>query len=80
MVSTIRQEYLETKREYDISNARLEELMSTYNSLVTQQLKLEERKNEKRELYLLRQKNNTDEIASRIIQTSRRPDFLQWLE
>jgi len=64
MVSTIRQEYLETKREYDISNARLEELMSTYNSLVTQQLKLEERKNEKRELYLLRQKNNTDEIAS----------------
>lgn len=64
MVSTIRQEYLETKREYDIGNARLEELTSTYNSFVTQQQKLEERKNEKRELYLSRQKSNADEITN----------------
>lgn len=62
MTSVIRQEYLETKKEYDIGNARLEELTSAYDSYVQQQVKLEERKNEKRELYLTRKNNNEQEI------------------
>ena len=62
MTSVIRQEYLETKKEYDIGNARLEELTSTYDSYVQQQAKLEERKSEKRELYLTRKSNNEKEI------------------
>lgn len=62
MTSVIRQEYLETKKEYDIGNARLEELTSTYDSYVQQQAKLEERKSEKRELYLTRKNNNEKEI------------------
>lgn len=62
MTSVIRQEYLETKREYDIGSARLDELSTTYDSYIQQQVKLEEKKNERRELYLTRKITNEKEI------------------
>ena len=62
MTAVIRQEYLETKKEFDIGSARLEELSNTYDSYVQQQSKLEEKKKEKRELYLSRKTTNENEI------------------
>jgi DNA repair exonuclease SbcCD ATPase subunit len=63
MTAVIRQEYLETKKEFDIGSARLEELSNTYDSYVQQQSKLEEKKKEKRELYISRKTTNENEIA-----------------
>lgn len=63
MTAVIRQEYLETKKEFDIGSARLEELSNTYDSYVQQQSKLEEKKKEKRELYLSRKTTNENEIV-----------------
>jgi DNA repair exonuclease SbcCD ATPase subunit len=63
MTAVIRQEYLETKKEFDIGSARLEELSNTYDSYVQQQSKLEEKKKEKRELYISRKTTNENEIV-----------------
>ena len=64
MISQIRSEYNETKRQYDIECSKLEEVEKTYNGYLCQREKSLERKLEKKELYESRFKNNSTEIEA----------------
>jgi len=62
MISHIRSEYNEIKRQYDIEYSKLEEVDKNYNNYIEQKEKSIERKLEKKELYESRFNNNKDEI------------------
>jgi len=62
MISQIRSEYNEIKRQYDVEYSKLEEVEKNYKSYIEQKEKSLERKQEKKELYESRFKNNKDEI------------------
>jgi DNA repair exonuclease SbcCD ATPase subunit len=62
MLSTLRQEYNEKKRDYEINISRLEEIKLSLNNHNNQKQKIIDRRNEKHELYISRQNNNTKEI------------------
>ena len=62
MITVLRAEYNEVKKEYDVQNTKLEEVTSTFNSYNLQKTKSLEKKQEKRNLYLTRQSNNSQEI------------------
>lgn len=63
MIAVLRAEYNDVKKEYDVQNTKLEEVTSTLNSYNLQKTKSFEKKQEKRNLYLLRQSNNSQEIV-----------------
>jgi DNA repair exonuclease SbcCD ATPase subunit len=62
MISTLRQEYNDIKREYDVNYAKLDEVNKTLQNYNNQKQKLIERKEDKRKLYLERQSSNAIEI------------------
>jgi DNA repair exonuclease SbcCD ATPase subunit len=62
MISTLRQEYNDIKREYDINYSKLDEINNTLTNYNTQKQKLIDKKNDKRKLYIDRQTANTEEL------------------
>jgi DNA repair exonuclease SbcCD ATPase subunit len=62
MISQIRTEYNEIKRQYDVEYSKLEEVEKNYKSYIEQKEKSLERKQEKKELYESRFANNKNEI------------------
>ena len=62
MISTLRQEYNDIKREYDINYAKLDEINKTLQSYNNQKQKLLDKKEDKRKLYLERQTSNANEL------------------
>jgi len=62
MISTLRQEYNDIKREYDINYSKLDEVNKTLTSYNVQKQKLIDKKNDKRKLYLDRQSANAEEL------------------
>lgn len=62
MISILRSEYNDIKKEYDVQNTKLEEVTTTFNSYNQQKTKSLEKKQEKRNLYLARQSANSQEI------------------
>jgi DNA repair exonuclease SbcCD ATPase subunit len=62
MLATLRQEYNEVKRTYDIQVTKQEEVERNIKSIEDQKNKAHTRREEKRELYLQRQKSNEYEI------------------
>ena len=62
MITALRSEYNEIKKEYDVQNTKLEEVTTTFNGYNQQKTKSLEKKEEKRKLYLTRQSNNSQEI------------------
>lgn len=64
MISALRQEYNDIKREYDINNSKLDEINKTLVSYSTQKQKLIDKKTDKRKLYIERQTANTKELQA----------------
>lgn len=64
MISQIRSEYNEIKRQYDIEHSKLEEVEKSYNNYITQREKYLEKKQERKELYEDRFKANKNEITT----------------
>lgn len=62
MISTLRQEYNDIKREYDINYAKLDEINKTLQSYNNQKQKLLDKKEDKRKLYIERQTSNANEL------------------
>jgi DNA repair exonuclease SbcCD ATPase subunit len=62
MISTLRQEYNDIKREYDINYAKLDEINKTLQNYNNQKQRLIEKKEDKRKLYLERQSSNAKEL------------------
>ena len=62
MITALRSEYNDIKKEYDVQNTKLEEVTTTFNGYNQQKTKSLEKKEEKRKLYLTRQSNNSQEI------------------
>ena len=62
MISTLRQEYNDIKREYDINYAKLDEVNKTLQNYNNQKQRLIEKKEDKRKLYLERQASNAAEL------------------
>lgn len=62
MISNLRSEYNDIKREYDSQVASLEENTSTYKKYLEQQKKILDKKEERKNLYLERQTNNAEEL------------------
>ena len=62
MISTLRQEYNDIKREYDINYAKLDEINKTLLNYNNQKQRLIEKKEDKRKLYLERQASNAAEL------------------
>jgi DNA repair exonuclease SbcCD ATPase subunit len=62
MISTLRQEYNDIKREYDINYAKLDEVNKTLQNYNNQKQRLIEKKEDKRKLYLERQESNALEL------------------
>lgn len=78
MVSTLRLEYNDIKRDYDINNAKLNEINSNIHSYNEQRLKILERKAEKYNLYINRQLANEAELnklSSELIQETNIPSI-----
>jgi DNA repair exonuclease SbcCD ATPase subunit len=63
MISILRAEYNDIKKEYDVQNTKLDEVTSTLTSYNLQKTRSLDKKQEKRDLYLERQCNNSQEIA-----------------
>ena len=64
MLSLARQEYLEVKKDLDVYQTKLEENTKTHKLYTEQRDKVNERKQEKRTLYLERQTNNEIELKN----------------
>lgn len=64
MTSVLRQEYNDTKREYDINSSKLDEISSAYKNYKQQKERIEEKKQEKRRLYLSRYDSNQKELEN----------------
>jgi len=62
MISTLRQEYNDIKREYDINFAKITEINKTLLNYNNQKQKLLDKKEDKKKLYLERQVSNTKEL------------------
>lgn len=58
MLSTLRNEYNELRKQYDIENSKVEEVKNSINSYTSQRQKLLDHKTEKLELYKTRQREN----------------------
>ena len=62
MISTLRQEYNDIKRDYDINFAKITEINKTLLNYNNQKQKLLDKKEDKKKLYLERQVSNTKEL------------------
>jgi DNA repair exonuclease SbcCD ATPase subunit len=62
MISTLRQEYNDIKRDYDINFAKITEINKTLLNYNNQKQKLLDKKEDKKKLYLERQISNTKEL------------------
>jgi len=63
MISILRAEYNDIKKEYDVQNTKLDEVTSSLTSYNLQKTRSLDKKQEKRDLYLERQRNNSQELA-----------------
>jgi DNA repair exonuclease SbcCD ATPase subunit len=63
MISVLRAEYNDIKRNHDIQNSKLEEINTALTGYNTQKQRNLDKKQEKRDLYLLRQRNNEQELT-----------------
>ena len=61
MLYALRNEYNELTREHDTEITKLEEVEKSYTSYTDQKDKILQRRKDKKEVYLARQKNNTKE-------------------
>jgi DNA repair exonuclease SbcCD ATPase subunit len=62
MTSALRQDYNDIKREFDVSNSKLEEINKNLINYNEQRQKILDKKEEKRKLYLERQSANASEL------------------
>ena len=62
MISSLRQDYNDIKKEFDIQNVKLEETDNTFTSYQAERDKALTKKTEKREIYLSRKDSNTKEL------------------
>lgn len=62
MISKLRSEYNDIKKEYDLQQSKLQEVNNTYNSYLQQREQTLLRKREKIDLYTERRNNNQNEI------------------
>jgi DNA repair exonuclease SbcCD ATPase subunit len=62
MISSLRQDYNDIKKEFDIQNVKLEETDNTFTSYQAERDKALTKKIEKREIYLTRKESNTKEL------------------
>jgi len=62
MISSLRQDYNDIKKEFDIQNVKLEETDNTFTSYQAERDKALAKKTEKREIYLSRKDSNTKEL------------------
>jgi len=62
MLSTLRNEYNEIKREHDTETTKLDEVSKSLNNYSNQKDKLLQKRKEKKELYLEREANNNQEL------------------
>jgi len=62
MISSLRQDYNDIKKEFDIQNVKLEETDNTFTSYQSERDKALTKKTEKREIYLSRKDSNTKEL------------------
>jgi DNA repair exonuclease SbcCD ATPase subunit len=62
MISSLRQDYNDIKKEFDIQNVKLEETDNTFISYQAERDKALAKKTEKREIYLSRKDSNTKEL------------------
>lgn len=76
MISTLRQEYSDIKREYDINNAKLNEVNKILENYNNQKQRLLEKKNDKRKLYLERQSSNSAELEALNLELDKGSDTL----
>jgi DNA repair exonuclease SbcCD ATPase subunit len=74
MISILRTEYNDIKREYDVQNTKLDEVVTSLSSHNLQKTRNLDKKREKRDLYLERQRNNSQEIADLNNQISQMTD------
>jgi DNA repair exonuclease SbcCD ATPase subunit len=61
MLSALRNEYNDISREHDTELTKLEEVEKSYTNYCDQKDKILQKRKDKKEKYLFRQKNNTDE-------------------
>ena len=61
MLSALRNEYNDLSREHDTELTKLEEVEKSYTNYCDQKDKILQKRKDKKEKYLFRQKNNTDE-------------------
>ena len=62
MLSTLRAEYNEIKKEYDIESTLLDELKKTYDEYTSQRDEVISKRNSKKEVYKNRQQNNINDL------------------
>ena len=62
MLSALRSEYNEVKRDHDTEVTKLDEVSNSYNNYVNQKDKLLQKRKQKKELYTKRQSNNQQEL------------------
>ncbi len=62
MISALRSEYNDIKRQYDIEQSKLEEVQKNYDGYILQRDRALEKKQEKRALYMERYTSNDEEL------------------
>ena len=62
MLSTLRAEYNQIKKEYDIESTLLDELKKTYDEYTSQRDEVISKRNSKKEVYKNRQQNNINDL------------------
>jgi len=74
MISILRSEYNDIKKEFDIQNTKLDEVTTSLTSYNLQKTRSIDRKQEKHKLYLERQLNNSQEINELVEKINKMPD------
>lgn len=74
MISILRAEYNDIKKEFDIQNTKLDEVTTSLTSYNLQKTRSINRKQEKHKLYLERQLNNSQEINELVEKINKMPD------
>ena len=77
MISILRSEYNDIKKEFDVQNTKLDEVTTSLTSYNLQKTRSLDKKQEKRELYLERQLNNSQEIDELTEKISKMPDSVE---
>lgn len=77
MISILRAEYNDIKKEFDVQNTKLDEVTTSLTSYNSQKARSLNKKQEKRTLYLERQLNNSQEIDDLTEKVSKMSDSVE---